>query len=119
MRDGQLVEGADLFQFLVVNGDPNASRLLWDGHQRARIRGGRVLDQACREVLVQGGANFIGQDRVDPMRPESDRRATFRERNLERHQGAGPKSVDFEKSSAKTQRTSPSCSIANEVQSGP
>ena len=34
-RDGQLVEAADVVEVLVVDGDPNASRLLRDDHQRA------------------------------------------------------------------------------------
>ena len=50
-----------------------------------------MLDQACREVLVQGGVNFLSQNRVDPVGPGSDARATFRDRNLEQHQGAGTK----------------------------
>ena len=47
-----------------------------------------MLDQACREVLVQGSVDFLGQIWVDLMEPGSDRRDTFRDRNLERHQGA-------------------------------
>ena len=89
--DVKLAEATDLVEFLVVDGDPNASRLLRDDHQRARISRGRVLDQAYREVLVQGDVNILGQNRVDAMRPGSDRRATFRDRNLERHQRAGAK----------------------------
>ena len=51
-----------------------------------------MLDQACREVLVQGGVNFLGHNGVDPVGPGSDRCATFRDRNLERHhQEAGTK----------------------------
>ena len=41
--DGKVADAATLLESLVVNGDPNA-----------RILGGRVLDQACREVLLQG-----------------------------------------------------------------
>ena len=70
--DGQLAEAADLVEFLVVDSDPNASRLLRDDHQRARIRRSRVLDQACRQVLVQGGVDFLGQNWADPMGPGSD-----------------------------------------------
>ena len=33
--DGQLSEAANLVEFLVVAGDPNASRPLRDDHQRA------------------------------------------------------------------------------------
>ena len=44
--DSQLAEAADLVEFLAVHGDPNASRILRDDHQRARMRKGRVLDQA-------------------------------------------------------------------------
>ena len=47
-RNRQLAEVADLVEFLVVHGDPNPSRLLWDDHQRARVRRGRVLDQTRR-----------------------------------------------------------------------
>ena len=50
-----------------------------------------MLNQACREVLVQGGVNLLGQNWSDPVGPGSDRRATFRDRNLERHQGGGTK----------------------------
>ena len=55
------------------------------------MRRGRVLDQARGEVLSQGGVNFLGQDRVDAVELGSDRRATFRDRNLERHQREGTK----------------------------
>ena len=79
-RDGQPAEAADVVEFPVVDGDPNASRLLQDDHQRAQMRRGRVLDQASREVLVQGGVNFLGQNRVDEVGPGSDRRATFQDR---------------------------------------
>ena len=80
-----------LLNFLVVDRDPNAFRLLRDDHQRARVRRGRVLDQACRQVLVQSGVDFLGQNWVDPMGPGSDGRATFRNRNLERYQGTRTK----------------------------
>ena len=50
-----------------------------------------MRDQVSREVLAEGGANFIGQTRVDPVGPGYDRRATFRDHNLERHQGVGIK----------------------------
>ena len=50
-----------------------------------------MLDQAFRQVLVQGGVYFLGQNGVDPMGPGSDGRATFRERNLERNQGTRTK----------------------------
>ena len=85
--EGQLAEAAELVEFLVADSDPNTSRLLQDDHQRARIRRGRVLDEACREVMVQGGANFLSQNSVDPVGPGSDMCSTFRDRNLERHQG--------------------------------
>ena len=87
----QLAEATYLVEFLVVGGDPNASRLLWDYHQRARIRRGRLLDQVRHEVLIQGGVNSFGQVRLDAVGAGNDRRATFRERNLESHQGAGSK----------------------------
>ena len=48
-----------------------------------------MLNQACREVLVEGGVNFLGQNGVDPVGPGSDRRASFRDPNLERHHGTG------------------------------
>ena len=60
-RNGQLAEAADLVEVLIVDRDPNASRLLRDDHQRSRVRRGRVLDQACSQVLVQGGVNFLGE----------------------------------------------------------
>ena len=50
-----------------------------------------MLDQAFREVLVQGGINFLGHNMVDPVGPGSARCATFLDRNLERRQGAGTK----------------------------
>ena len=90
-RDGQLAEAADLVEFLVVDRDPSASRFRREDHQPARVPRGRVLDQACRQVLVQGGVDFLGQNRVDLMEPGSDGRATFWDRNLERHQGTRTK----------------------------
>ena len=73
-----------------------------------------MLDQACREVLVQGGVNYLGQSWVDPVGVGSDRGVTSRIRGQE------PKSVlDLKQTSAKSQRTSPGCSIAEGVQSGP
>ena len=119
--DGELAEGADLVEFLLVDEDPNAPRLIRDDHQRDRIRRGRVLCQACREVLVQGGVNFLRQNRVDPLGSGSKMRAAFPDRNLRRHQGVGTKIRlgDLEKTSAKLQRTSPSCSTANGVHPGP
>ena len=68
-RNRQLAEAADLVEFLVVDGDPNASRLLRDDHQRARARRGRALDQTCRKVLVQGSLNFLGHHGIDAVRP--------------------------------------------------
>ena len=73
VRDGQLAETADLVEFRVVDNDPNASRLLRDDLQRARVRRGRVPDQVCRQVLVQGDVDFLGYDWVDPMGPGSAR----------------------------------------------
>ena len=61
-QDGQLAEAAELVELLVVDRDPNASRLPPDDHQRARLQRGRVLDEACRQVLVQGGDDFLGQN---------------------------------------------------------
>ena len=88
--DGKLA-AASLVEFLVVDDSPNASRLRRDDHQQARLRRGRVLDQPCREVPVQSGVNFLGQDGVDALGPGSDRCATLRGRNLEKHQGEGTK----------------------------
>ena len=87
-RDGQLAEAADFVNFFVVDGDRNASRLLRDDHQRARLRRGKVLDQACRGVLVEGDVDIVGQHWVDQVEPGSVRHATFRDRTIERHQGA-------------------------------
>ena len=87
----QLAEATYLVEFLVVGGDPNASRLLWDYHQRARIRRGRLLDQVRHEVLIQGGVNFLSQSRFDPVGPRSGRRASFQHINPERHLEAGTK----------------------------
>ena len=119
-RDGQLAEAADLVEFLVVDRDPSASRFRRDDHQPARVRRGRVLGQTCRQVLVQGGVDFLGQNLVDPMGPGSDGRAAFRDRIFEKHQGTRTKiRLGFGKMSAKSQRTSPSCSIARGLQPGP
>ena len=82
-RIGQLVEVADPVEFRIVHGDPNAYRLLRDGHQRDRVRTGRVLDQTCRQILVQGGLHFLGQDGIDAMRPGRDSSVSFRDRNHE------------------------------------
>ena len=76
-----------------------------------------MLEQACRDVLVQGGVNFLGQIRliwsvweVTGAQPSGTEISKgIREQ--------GPNSVlDLEKTSAESQRTSPSCSIANGVQ---
>lgn len=48
-----------------------------------------MLDQIRREVLVQGGAGFLGQNGVDALRPGSGRRAALRDPNLERYEGVG------------------------------
>ena len=50
-----------------------------------------MLDQAGREVLVQVGLHFLGQDGVDAMRPGPDRSSSFLDRNDEGHQRAGTK----------------------------
>ena len=50
-----------------------------------------MLYLACREVLVQGGVNFLSRNKVDPVGLGGDRRATFLDQNFERHQGAGTK----------------------------
>ena len=55
------------------------------------MRRGRVLDQAGRQVLVQGGLHFLGHDGIDAERPGLDRSASFRDRNHEGHQRAGTK----------------------------
>ena len=89
--DGQLAEADDVVEFVVVDGDPNAPIFLWDDHERARTWRGRVLDQTCRELLVQSSVNFPGQNMVDPVGTGSDRRAIMWDRSLERHQGAGTK----------------------------
>ena len=77
--DRQLVEAADRVEFLVVRRDQNASRLLRDGHQWARVRRGRVLDQADREVLVQGRVNIFCQNTVDAVWSGRDGRVTSRD----------------------------------------
>ena len=87
---GQLAHAADLVEFLVVDGDPDASRLTLDDHQRARIRRGRLLNLVCRDVLAQGGVKFHGKYWVDPVGPGFDGRAILRD-HLERHQGAATK----------------------------
>ena len=50
VRDRQLAEAVNLVTFVVVDGDPNDSRLLGDDYRWARMWRGRVLDQACHEV---------------------------------------------------------------------
>ena len=50
-----------------------------------------MLDQVCREVLVQGGVDFLDQNGVDAMGPASERCAAFRDRNLKRNQAVGTK----------------------------
>ena len=109
-RDGQLPEADDLVEFLGVNRDPNASRLVRDDHQRARVRRGRVLDQSFSQVLVQGVVDFLGQiglilwgREVTGVLPSGSEisKGTWEQE---------PKSVlDLEKTSAKSRRTSPSC----------
>ena len=50
-----------------------------------------MLDEACRDVLAQGGLHFLGQDGLDAVRPGRYRSPSFLDRNHERHQGAGTK----------------------------
>ena len=70
--------------------------------------------------MVQGGVNFLGRNRIDAVGPGSDRYVTFRDRISKGIREQESKSVlDLEKTSDKSQRTSPSCSIANGAQSGP
>ena len=117
--DRQLTEAADLVKFLVVDVDPNASTLLRDGHQRVRIRRARVLDRAGREVLIQSRFDLAkirliwwGREETAALFSGTKISKGIREQQ--------PKSVlDLEKTSAKSRRTSPSCSIANGLQSGP
>ena len=44
------------------------------------------MDQACREVQVQGDVNFRGHNRVDAVWSGSDRRDTFRDSSCRRRQ---------------------------------
>ena len=44
-----------------------------------------MLGQTCRKVLVRGGAAFNGHEGIDAAWPGRDRRASFRDRNNERH----------------------------------
>ena len=90
-RNRQLAEAATLVEFLVIHGELNASRLLPDDLQGARVRRGRVLDQAGRQVLVLGGLHLLAHNGIDAVRPGRDRSASFRDRNYERHQRAGTK----------------------------
>ena len=68
-KSRQLAEAADLVEFLVVRRDPNASRLHQGDHRRAQLRRGRVQNQACCQVLVQGSLHFLGHDGIDAVRP--------------------------------------------------
>ena len=116
---GQLTGFADLIELLVVHRDPHAPGLFRDDHQRARIWLSRVLDQPSLEVLVEGRFHFFGRNRVYAMGPRSYRSTALRNRDLEGHQGAAPKSVfEVEKTSGNSQSASPSCSMARGVQPG-
>lgn len=66
--------------FFVVHGDLNASRLLRHDHQSARMQRGRVMDQTCHKVLVQGGGNFLDHDGIDAVWLRRDRSASFWDR---------------------------------------
>ena len=115
-RDGQLTEAADLAEFLVVDSYSNASRLVRNDHQRARIWKGRVLNSACPQLVIEGGVDLLDRSWVDPMGLWSDGRAIFLDRNLDKHQGVRTQNRHgLEKTSAKSQRTSPSRFIANGV----
>ena len=59
----------DLFQFLIVDGDSNASGFLWDAFERARPWRGGVLDEAGGEVRVENGVYLLREDRVQSVRP--------------------------------------------------
>ena len=103
-RDKKLAETADLVEFLVVDNDGKVSRLLRDDHQRDRRGRGRVLDldQAYREVMVQGGVHFLGQNWVDLAGLEVTGAATSGTEIFQDVREKEPKSVlDLEEKSAK------------------
>ena len=65
--DGELSEGADGIQLLIIYGDADASILLGDGYHGAGIRRSRMLDETGGKRLVDDSIGFLGQDRVHPV----------------------------------------------------
>ena len=104
---------------MCIRDSPHAPGLFRDDHQRARVWGRRVLNQTSREVLIKGSIHLFGQNRVQAMRSGGDRSTALRNRDLEGHQGANPKSVfEVENISGNSQSTSPSCSMVEGVHTG-
>ena len=111
--DGRPAEAAYFVEFLVVGGDLSVSRLLWDDHQRARIRRGRA-----GSGLPRGTGSgwrqlpWWGREVTGALPSGTEISKGIREQE--------PKYVlGLEKTSEKLQRTSPSFSIAKRVQPGP
>ena len=79
-----------------------------------------MLYQACREVLVQVASTSLDKFRLIRWGREVTGALPSGTEVSKGIQEQGPKSVlDFDITSTKSQRASPSCSLANEVKSGP
>ena len=64
---GELPEGAEGFQLLVVDGNAKASIILRDGDHWAGARGIGVLDETGGQELVEDSIRLLRDDRVQAM----------------------------------------------------
>ena len=87
--DGELSEGADGVQLLVVNGDADASVFLRYGDHGAGVGGGGALDQDVGQVLVEDGGRLFGEDGVDAVWAGGNRNGVWRHGNVEGDKGTG------------------------------
>ena len=89
--DGELSEGADCVNLLVVGRNPDVAVFLRNRYHRAGVRGDRMLDEASGQVLVEYGVGLFDKDGVDAVWTGSEGCTIRRNGNLEQDEGAGAK----------------------------
>ena len=74
----------DLAQFLVVDGDTDATRFLGDAHEGARPRRRGVLNETGREIGVQNGVYLFGEDCIKSVGARLNRLGPWRHLDFKR-----------------------------------
>lgn len=114
-RDGELSEGADWVELLVVDRNSDADIFVRNRYHRGGVRRSGVLDEVGRQVLVKHVVDLFSEDGVDALliRSASDGWAVRWTESLNGTREHKPKShLNVEKTSGSSQRMSPRAVMA-------